>query len=375
LNLKRDIMVSQNLPSNGFFLYRYTTEALLLIDLRARRLVREVVIPSHFTHDAVRAGDTVFLADTGGGHVLELSLPDLERGAVRSAEFTFKEHVNTLAPAGLADKPHAVWALLHNLGPSKLVLADLATGERLREIPGVGSKAHGLVPWEGGFIILNSGEGQLCKFTPPREDEGPEARGQLDVLWSDTQKTFMKGLTVVESVAYFGIAEFGDRSTRDSRDKTAEVAAFDLRSRRLLWRETVETRGLLNVVAAPHVAEWSTYRPVETWSWTPAKAWEARTAAAGAAGAAGLLRGGHSQQSQQLQPQPQPQRAGGGGGREHAAEAGGPGVAPSGVRWMDLRAKERGNSVHDEDLLIQHGPVDVSELKAWQLYKLNAVDP
>jgi hypothetical protein len=63
----------------------------------------------------------------------------------------------------------------------------------------------------------------------------------------------MKGLTVVDHVAYFGIAEFGDRSTRDSSEKTADVAAFDLRSRTLLWRERVETRGLLNIVAAPHV--------------------------------------------------------------------------------------------------------------------------
>lgn len=76
-----------------------------------------------------------------------------------------------------------MWALLHNLGPSKLVLVDLATGQRLREIPGVGSKAHGLVPWEGGFLILNSGEGQLCKFTLPRDDDGPEVHGHLEVLW------------------------------------------------------------------------------------------------------------------------------------------------------------------------------------------------
>jgi hypothetical protein len=35
----------------------------------------EVELPSHFTHDAVRAGNSVFLADTGGGHVFELALP------------------------------------------------------------------------------------------------------------------------------------------------------------------------------------------------------------------------------------------------------------------------------------------------------------
>jgi hypothetical protein len=53
-------------------------------------------------------------------------------------------------------------------------------------------------------------------------------RGRLDVLWADTAKTFMKGLTVLENVAYFGIAEFGSRSDRDSADKTAEVAGTDI---------------------------------------------------------------------------------------------------------------------------------------------------
>ena len=82
-----------------------THEALLLIDLRAKRLVREVAIPSHFTHDAVRSGDAVFLANTGGGGVMELRLPDLTRVQhPRETTFTLKEHVNTLAPAGLPDR-------------------------------------------------------------------------------------------------------------------------------------------------------------------------------------------------------------------------------------------------------------------------------
>ena len=62
-----------------------TKEALLLIDLRAKRLLREVVIPSHFTHDAVRAGGSVFLADTGGGHVYELSVAGGLEHVVHSA--------------------------------------------------------------------------------------------------------------------------------------------------------------------------------------------------------------------------------------------------------------------------------------------------
>lgn len=47
----------------------------------------------------------------------------------------------------------------------------------------------------------------------------------------DPDNKFLKGLAVVEDVAYFGIAELSERSARDNPDKNAEVAAFDLRRR------------------------------------------------------------------------------------------------------------------------------------------------
>lgn len=35
-------------------------------------------IPSRFTHDVVRSGDRVYVADTGNGAVLELDFPGLK---------------------------------------------------------------------------------------------------------------------------------------------------------------------------------------------------------------------------------------------------------------------------------------------------------
>ena len=318
-----------------------TREALLKIDLRTNALVDEVEIATHFTHDAVRSGEYVFIADTGGGGVIEYAFPAMTKTG-RAAAVTAKEHVNTLAPAGDPENPHLVWALLHNLGPSKLVLLDLETGERVREIHGVGTKAHGLVPWEGGFVILNSGEGQLCLYAPPAPDAGPDARGALEVLWADEDRTFMKGLTVIEGIAYFGIAEFGNRANRDDASKTAEVGAFDLRRREFLWRARVETNGLLNIVAAPHIAEHSTYKPVESWGvdknagsvMKPAGE-GLETHLGGAAENVFVQRGG-------------------------APEL----VAPSGVPWIDLRQKHTLTSNKDPDLLIQHTRVDIASLRA-----------
>lgn len=69
-------------------------------------------LPSRFTHDAVRAGGSVWVCDTERGNVLELSWPGLRRGRTLPL-FTKKDHVNTLAPS--ADGT-ALWAVLHNLG-------------------------------------------------------------------------------------------------------------------------------------------------------------------------------------------------------------------------------------------------------------------
>lgn len=35
-------------------------------------------VPSRFTHDVVRAGDKVFVCDTGNGRILEYSFPSME---------------------------------------------------------------------------------------------------------------------------------------------------------------------------------------------------------------------------------------------------------------------------------------------------------
>ena len=71
---------------------------------------------------------------------------------------------------------------------------------------------------------------------------------------------FLKGLSVVNDVAYFGVSVFAPRSARQDPEVDSELAAFDLVAGELLWRRIVPTKGLLNVVSAPHLGEASTYR-------------------------------------------------------------------------------------------------------------------
>lgn len=138
------------------------------------------------------------MADTGRGVVLELSLPEV-RVERELKLFSAKEHVNTLAlwppgaPGGRPDRP-SLWAVLHNLGDSKLAQIDLESGMVVRHLTRVGNKAHGLSLWRGAkAIMLSSGEGRLISV----DVEAAIAEGDNyvpEVLWEDPEQTFMKGL-------------------------------------------------------------------------------------------------------------------------------------------------------------------------------------
>lgn len=54
---------------------------------------------------------------------------------------------------------------------------------------------------------------------------------------------FLKGLTVLDDVAYFGITPSASRATHGSADTDAELAAFDLMNHVLLWRRQVTAAG------------------------------------------------------------------------------------------------------------------------------------
>lgn len=54
---------------------------------------------------------------------------------------------------------------------------------------------------------------------------------------------FLKGLCVVDDVAYFGISIFSAREDRDNPDSDSELAAYDLIGQRLLWRRKASGGG------------------------------------------------------------------------------------------------------------------------------------
>ncbi|CAD7696637.1 unnamed protein product [Ostreobium quekettii] len=202
----------------------------------------------------VRSSDRVYICDTGSGAVLELSFPGMQQ-LRRLPLFTRKEHVNTLAPV----TEGSMWAVLHNLGQSQLAKIDLSSGMEVGRWNNVGVQSHGLVEWRYWFIMLDSGNGALLLVNP---DNGR----QMQIWKLPDDGRYLKGLTVADDVAYFGIAPLVDRQSRDDSQMSCELGAFDLIRNTLLWRRQLPTHGLLNVVGAPQWGESSTYKAVTSWA-------------------------------------------------------------------------------------------------------------
>eukprot|EP00798_Chlamydomonas_sp_ICE-L_P018684 gene18684-25204_t len=83
-------------------------------------------------------------------------------------------------------------------------------------------------------------------------------------------KIFIKGLAVVDDVAYFCMSIGGRRKVRVKADNNCELGALDLTKNVLLWKREVPSAGLTNVIAAPELGESSTYRAQHSGSPKPA---------------------------------------------------------------------------------------------------------
>ena len=234
-------------------------------------VLREVAIPSRFAHDAVLhvESNTAFVASTEDGGVLELDAETMQIKA-KHERFTRRDHVNTLSPvAGTT-----MWVMLHRMGQaSVLKRIDVDTGRVHESWSNFGKSSHGAVQARNGksLFVLDSGGGALLRLDPPdasstEPDEDGNVTPQITVLWRDPKRTFLKGLCVIEGVAYLGLSEFGSRADRASMDKTADLVAVRVADGQELFRKTVQSKGLLNIIAAPQLNAASTYRELSEWS-------------------------------------------------------------------------------------------------------------
>lgn len=225
--------------------------------------------------------------------------------------FTLQEHVNTLA----AYDTTSVWAVLHNLGKvllprslpdscrqchswlwvlrqhptqckvqSQVVQVELSSGKVVKRLRDVGNNSHGLVSWQGRFVMLSSKETSLIIMNPedgsvqyiwsvralpsvPASKPGDVVRCLLVLLilcLVQAPQGFLKGLMVLDDTAYFGISPPMQRQDRDGPKVMCDLVAVDLNSQKQIFRRSLQTHGLLNVISAPHLSESSTYIAVST---------------------------------------------------------------------------------------------------------------
>jgi hypothetical protein len=222
-----------------------TEEAMLHLKLPSGQELERKRLPTRFTHDAIRVGNTVYVCDTGEGKVVELDFPSMSVKRILHL-FTPKEHINTVSAFG----DGTLWVVLHNLGQSLLAQVDLRSGKVTRRIPKIGVNSHGLVLWRSLFVMLSSMETALITVDPETE--------KVSTVWQG-QSGFLKGLIVVDDVAYFGKSPPMKRQDRDGPKVQCDLVAVDLVEKKLLFVHKVNTRGLLNIISAPQLAVTSTY--------------------------------------------------------------------------------------------------------------------
>ena len=114
--------------------------------------------------------------------------------------------------------------------------------------------------WSPLWGILAGMNGSLRSPSTPPALSHPLTQSPLE----QSQQTFLKGLCIVDDVAFFGIAPASPRSSRADESLECELGAYDLLNKELLFRKKMPTKGLLNVVAAPDLAEDSTQRALRT---------------------------------------------------------------------------------------------------------------
>ena len=245
-------------------------DSLLEIDQVSGEILSRKSIDSSFTHDTVLAPnkDKVFVADTASGSVLVLRFPSLEVFQ-RVKLFTRSQHINTLAPTD----DGKLWVMLHNRGDSDMVLVDYVNSRVECTVKAVGKMAHGIVKLkENGdgsmhqYLLLSSREVKLVKVgVPAKCTRTVMASDSREVLWTynaqeDTGDMFLKGLIVVDNVAYFGLSKFERTRLGRLRSKVSLVA-FDLVNNEELWvRRNVGVFGLVNIIGAPQLGPTHTYR-------------------------------------------------------------------------------------------------------------------
>lgn len=209
-------------------------DLLLRINHRTGVVSRTWQLASRDTHQAIRYGNLLLVTDSFRGRLLVYSLPQVE--LIRTYDvLNFEAHLNTVR---VFEQDY--YLLAHNFGDSALHRMDPQSGEIRESWPAFGRGSHDIIPWNGGFLTLDSLNGGLLFV----DRQSKQAR----TLWSEAG-AFTKGLCVENGIAWFGVSPPAVRGTRF--EVQCELVGFDLRHELLKWRQAVPFPGLINAITSP----------------------------------------------------------------------------------------------------------------------------
>ena len=224
-------------------------------DLRAESIFVELSLPqgdvlrrvraegTRDGHEAVRYGDRAYVVSTGTGsvNVYDARTLALHR---RHALWSPRDHINTIALT-----PSTMHVMVHFLRrtSSEVHIVERARDVTVGRIANVGNSSHGLAMWNHELITLDSDGAKL--MAGPLRGDSTVAGDTRRVLWASSTAGFLKGLCILDGVAYFGASPPQRRLLR--RRVNSTLIAVDLASGRELLRREMPTHGLLNLIAHP----------------------------------------------------------------------------------------------------------------------------
>jgi len=311
------ILVSvQNYPT-----FDQLWEVALWPDADGGEVIRTLTIQnSGDAYDIIRYGGSVFVADTKHGHIIELELPQHrvpgimgENAKVRNRYQGFgpKDYINNLAASECC-----LLVNLHNSeGESSLVIMDRSrlvnepidmraethqnivgkqksrkkrrrrNGKRRRklyedkpipsfnptsiiEVIDLGSMVNGISFTKSKLLLLDS-YSQLLVSVNLETGLRKVLWGTLSGMSKDmpnmktqiaTDTYFSQGLALQGEVAFFGIRAPQEHFI----EQTCTLVAYNISSKRELWRREIRTKGLLNQVVVEGYLLMDSYTPSQT---------------------------------------------------------------------------------------------------------------
>lgn len=194
----------------------------------------QIGLDSVHTHEMIKYNDKLYINSTGDGKIFIMDINNFE--IINIINLAKKRnHINTIAI-----KNNLLYCMYHNLGMSDVNVFKINSKNQLKHektYESLGIKCHNITFWNDGFLYLESDEGSLTYFN--------ELTNEKSILFQIKNK-FLKGLLVINNLAFIGVNVWGNRSERYVSN--SKLSCFDLLKLQEIWCKDIKTDGIINSI-------------------------------------------------------------------------------------------------------------------------------